>query len=123
MVVVERPMRVLIDIGHPAHVHFFRQPIKQLRAHGHQILITSRRKEVAGDLLDAFGLEHLTLSGEGGRGGMLGELVLRDFRLARIVRRWRPDVMAAIGGIFIAHAGAIGRVPSLVFYDTENARM
>jgi predicted glycosyltransferase len=116
-------MRVLIDIGHPAHVHFFRCPIEQLRENGHDILITSRRKEIATDLLDAYGIEHHMLSGEGGRGGMLGELVVRDFRLSRVVHKWHPDVMAAIGGIFIAHAGAVGRVPSLVFYDTENARL
>ena len=54
---------------------------------------------------------------------MLGELLLRDFRLSRVVRGWRPDIMAAIGGIFIAHAGAINRARSLVFYDTENARL
>ena len=54
---------------------------------------------------------------------MLGELLLRDFRLSRVVRNWRPDVMAAIGGIFIAHAGAFTGVKSLVFYDTENARL
>ena len=116
-------MRILIDICHPAHVHFFRHPIEILRARGHAILITSRRKEIAGDLLDAYGFEHQVLSGEGGRGGMLAELLLRDYRLSRIVRKWRPDVMAAIGGIFIAHAGVLGRAPSLVFYDTENARL
>lgn len=116
-------MRVLIDIGHPAHVHFFRRPIAELRARGHEILVTSRRKEIATDLLDAYGLEHLALSGEGGKGGMLGELVLRDFRLSRVVRRWQPDVMAAIGGIFIAHAGLVSPAKSLVFYDTENAHL
>lgn len=116
-------MRVLIDIGHPAHVHFFRRPIELLRERGHQILITSRQKEIAAELLDAFGMEHISLSREGGKGGLLGELVVRDFRLWRVVRRWRPDVMAAIGGIFIAHAGALARVPSLVFYDTENAKL
>jgi predicted glycosyltransferase len=116
-------MRVLIDIGHPAHVHFFRRPIGELQARGHDILITSRRKEIATDLLDAFRLKHMTLSGERGVGGMLGELILRDFRLTRVVRGWRPDIMAAIGGIFIAHAGALAGVKSLVFYDTENARL
>jgi predicted glycosyltransferase len=116
-------MRVLIDIGHPAHVHFFRHPVEQLRKNGHEILITSRRKEIATDLLDAYGIEHRTLSGEGGRGGMIGELLQRDFRLLGVVRKWRPDVMAAIGGIFIAHVGTMARVPSLVFYDTENAKL
>jgi uncharacterized protein len=116
-------MRVLIDIGHPAHVHFFRRPIELLREQGHQILITSRKKEIAADLLDAYQMEHVSLSREGGKTGLLGELVVRDFRLWRVVRQWRPDVMAAIGGIFIAHAGALARVPSLVFYDTENAKL
>jgi uncharacterized protein len=116
-------MRVLIDIGHPAHVHFFRRPIELLSERGHQILITSRKKEIAADLLDAYRMGHVSLSKEGGRFGLLGELVVRDFRLWRVVRQWRPDVMAAIGGIFIAHAGMLGRVPSLVFYDTENATL
>jgi hypothetical protein len=113
----------LIDICHPAHAHFFRRPIAILQERGHSVLITSRRKEIAGELLDTFGLQHQILSGEGGAGGLLGELVLRDFRLSRIVRKWRPDVMAAIGGIFIAHAGVLGRARSLVFYDTENAKL
>lgn len=116
-------MRVLVDIGHPAHAHFFRNAIGRLRADGHDVLVTSRRKEIATDLLDAFGLEHVTLSGEGGRFGLGGELLLRDYRLVRVVRRWKPDVMAAIGGIFIAHAGFLTRTPSLVFYDTENAKL
>jgi uncharacterized protein len=116
-------MRVLIDIGHPAHVHFFRRPIELLRVRGHQILITSRQKEIAADLLDAYRMEHLSLSREGGKTGLIGELVIRDLRLWRVVRQWRPDVMAAIGGIFIAHAGTLSGVPSLVFYDTENAKL
>jgi len=116
-------MRVLIDIVHPAHVHFFRQPMQQLLARGHEILITSRRKEIAEDLLNAYQLEHVVLSGEGGRAGLLGELLIRDFRLVQTVRRWRPDVMAAICGLFISHAGTICRVPSLTFYDTENAKL
>jgi predicted glycosyltransferase len=116
-------MRVLIDIGHPAHVHFFRRPIAMLQDKGHDILVTSRHKEIACDLLEAYGIEHIALSREGGKAGLLGELVVRDVRLARVAKKWRPDVMAAIGGIFIAHAGAATRVPSLVFYDTENAKL
>lgn len=117
-------MKVLIDIGHPAHVHFFREPLARLRAQDHQVLVTSRVKEMAVELLDALGVEHVTLSAQ--RAGALGlgrELLVRDARLLQVARRFRPDVMAAIGGIFIAHVGALTRIPSLVFYDTENARM
>ena len=117
-------MNVLIDIGHPAHVHFFRHPIEQLRAHGHRVAITSRDKECAIDLLDALGFEHQVLSRQ--RGGLLGlglELVQRETALYRLSRGFRPDVMAEIGGIFVAHVGRLMGVPALAFYDTENATL
>ncbi|MGE0385014.1 MAG: DUF354 domain-containing protein [Gammaproteobacteria bacterium] len=117
-------MRVLIDIGHPAHVHFFRHPLRILGAAGAQALVTSRVKEVALDLLDELGIPHVTLSAQRpGLAALARELALRDYRLWRVVREFRPDVMAAIGGTFIAHVGAITGIPSLVFYDTENARL
>lgn len=118
-------MRVLVDINHPAHVHFFRQPIRLLHENGHEVMITSRDKEVALDLLESFGLQHVPLSAEG-RSGLLGlgiELMRRDAALYRAVRRYRPDVLASIGGTFIAHVGRLTGVPSLVFYDTENATL
>jgi len=115
---------VLIDIGHPAHVHFFRRPAALLRQRGCELIVTSRQKEMATQLLDAFGIPHVPLSAMGsGALGLFKELCERDYRLLRMVSGWRPDVMVAIGGIFIAHAGLLGRARSLVFYDTENARL
>jgi hypothetical protein len=40
-------MKVLIDIGHPAHVHFFRNAIRELESKGHAVKVTARDKEVA----------------------------------------------------------------------------
>jgi len=117
-------VRVLIDIGHPAHVHFFRRPAALLRERGYELMVTSRHKEMATDLLDAFGIPHAPLSARrGGAFGLLRELCERDLRMLRVVGGWRPDVMAAIGGISIAHAGLLSRARSLVFYDTENATL
>lgn len=117
-------MRILFDICHPAHVHFFRNPIEILRSRGHQILITSRKKEVTLALLDKLGLSHRALSAAaGGKLGLAGELFKRNLGLIRIALNFRPDCMAAIGGIFIAQVGALTRIPSLVFYDTENAHL
>lgn len=118
-------MKVLIDIGHPAHVHFFRNPIKILQQRGHDIVITSRDKEFALELLDELGLEHHSLSamGKGGIAALATELIARDRALWRVARQTKPDVMAAIGGVFIAHVGKLTGIPSLVFYDTENATL
>lgn len=118
-------MKILIDIGHPAHVHFFREPVRILAQRGHDILVTSRRKDCAEELLGELGIKHLCLSAQG-RAGLVGlawELVSRDWALARAVRVFRPDVMTAIGGTFVAQVGWTLRVPSVVFYDTENARL
>jgi predicted glycosyltransferase len=118
----DRPLRILVDITHPAHVHFFRNPIALWRQQGHEVFITTRRKDIAVELLDRFGLAYDDLGPA--RSGLIGlglELVGRTARLCRRVRRIRPDVMAAIGGVWIAQAGWLCRVPSVVFYDTENA--
>lgn len=118
-------MRVLIDIGHPAHVHFFRQPIALLRNRGHDVLVTSREKEIAVALLEELGIQHQVISSKRGSGllNLATELLQRDFALWRVVGRYRPDVMLAIGGTSIAHVGRLTGVPSLVFYDTENATL
>ncbi len=118
-------MKVLIDIGHPAHVHFFRNPIRLLQEHGHEIVITSRDKEFALELLDGMGLKHYPLSALK-KGGILSlgkELIARDYALLKIVNEVKPDVMAGIGGVFIAHVGKLTGIPSLAFYDTENATL
>jgi len=118
-------MRVLIDIGHPAHVHFFRHAIHLFHKNGHQTIITSREKEFALQLLDDLGLEHIPLS-RMGKGGLLGlgmELLKRNFALYKVIKQHKPDIMLAIGGVTIAQVGKLTGIPSLVFYDTENAKL
>ncbi|NDY95225.1 DUF354 domain-containing protein [Wenzhouxiangella limi] len=118
-------MRILFDITHPAHVHFFRNPIRMLVDAGHVVKVTSRDKDCTLQLLDRFGIPNECLSDQnsGGILGMAGELLLRDSRLFRVARDFRPDVLAAIGGIWVAQVGWLLRKPSVVFYDTETARL
>ena len=118
-------MNILIDIGHPAHVHFFRHPIRMLAERGHQITVTSRVKEFALELLDEMGIQHIPLSSHGKSGlfSLGKELIKRDIALFKIVNQQKIDIMAAIGGVTIAHVTRLTGIPSLVFYDTENATL
>ena len=116
-------MRILIEITHPAHVHFFRNPIRLLQDAGHEVRITSRDKDCTLDLLARYGLEHQCLSKQTGGIGMVRELLSRNRALIRQVREFRPDVIAGLGGISAAQVGWLLRVPSVVFYDTETARL
>lgn len=116
-------MKILVDIGHPAHVHFFLNPIKKWQDMGHEMIVTSRVKEMATSLLDSMGTQHKILStiNDGTKTGMVKELLSRDYKLLRTVLKEKPDIMTGIGGIYVAHTGFVTRTPSITFYDTENA--
>jgi len=118
------PLRILVDVTHPAHAHFFRHSLSTWSERGHELLVTSRDKDLNIRLLDDLGIPHEPLGRA--RSGLLGlalELVTRTAQLRSRVRRFRPDVMTAVGGPFIAQAGWTTGVPTIVFYDTENATL
>jgi len=118
-------MRILFDMVDTAHVHFFKTLIRELKAGGHEVLVTARQKDVTLDLLDKFGIEYRSISKRGtGLLGLAWELFTRYFRLFRAVRKFRPDVMLAKnGGASIGPIGALMRIPRLVFEDTEHAKL
>jgi predicted glycosyltransferase len=116
-------VRILIDILHPAHVHFFRNFRGVMIDRGHEVLITARDKDRSLELLDQYALPFEQLSTQrAGATGMVTEMSQRTWRLLGVMKRFRPDVMTGIMGPSIAVAGAVRRVPSVVFYDTEFAR-
>ncbi|MDH3605936.1 MAG: DUF354 domain-containing protein [Acidimicrobiia bacterium] len=115
-------MRILIDILHPAHVHFFRNFRADMLERGHDVLVTARQKDVAVDLLEEYSIPHQVLSSQRtGTIGLAGELIARTARVVAAARRFKADVLTGIMGPAIAPAGKLLRVPAIVFYDTEFA--
>ena len=115
-------MRLLVDVLHPGHVHFFRHVIEEMTERGDEVLVTSRRKEVATELLEAFDIPHVVLSNQStGTIGLSTEWAARTARLASTARKFSPDVLLGIMGVSIAPVGRLLRRPALVFYDTEVA--
>lgn len=53
-------MKIQIDINHPAHVHYFRNFIKIMEERGHVFKITNRNSPMINQLLDIYGIEHIT---------------------------------------------------------------
>lgn len=117
-------MHILVDITHPAHVHFYRHAIRLWRERGHRVVITARRKDIAVELLERYGFNYVDMGAtRSGMHGLAVELVTRNTKLFRFVWRQRPDVLTAIGGIFAAQVGWLARIPSVIFTDTENATL
>ena len=114
-------MRILIDILHPAHVHFFKHFRQEMIATGHEVLVTARDKDVAVPLLERLEIPHEVLSTQKKGLGLGSEMIARTRRLMATMRRFRPDVMTGIMGPSIAVGGRLLGVPSVIFYDTEFA--
>lgn len=111
--------RVLFDINHPAQVHLFRPAIQELRERGHETLVTSRKKEITTDLLDAYGIDHEPLSTAGSSTvSLIGELLVRETRLLRTARAFDPDKIVSRLSPAAAHVSQLLGCPNLVFTDT-----
>lgn len=112
-------MRVMIDVVHPAHVHFYRNLWSELVARGDEVLVVSRDKDVTLALLDHFGIEHVPV-GRAGRRSIVGhglELAHRDLALIRLGRRFRPDIVLTRNPAGV-QAARILRVPGV--FDTDD---
>lgn len=117
-------MRILVDIGHPAHVHYFRNALKQLMAKGHDILITTRDKEVTLGLLESYGFSY-TCTGKNKKGGFnkLLTMIRNDLAIYKAARRFKPDLFLSFFSPFAAQVGAFIRKPVIGFTDTEFAKL
>lgn len=116
-------MRIVIDILHPAHVHFFKNYIQIARARGDEVLVTSRDKDMTLELLNAYGIDHEVISKQrSGTAGLLTEWAGRTRRLYARSRRFRPHVCVGIMGVSVTPVSRALRTPGVVFYDTEIAR-
>ena len=51
-------MKILIDIGHPAHVYLFKNLCIELIKKGHIVFFTTREKEITLSLLNSFNFNY-----------------------------------------------------------------
>lgn len=115
-------MSVLIDISHPAHVHFFLPVAQALIADGISVHIVARDKDVTRRLLEASELpfEVLPMSrAGGGRLAAAAELLHRSLALRRRIRRLRVNVLLTRNP-----SGTIAAfgTPATSVFDTDDGR-
>jgi hypothetical protein len=117
-------VRILVDISHPAHVHFFRNAISVWQEHGHAVRVVGRDKDLACLLLKRYNIPSTILSkAPTGILGLMMEMLVHIGRLLPIARAFKPHVMLQIGGTFVGPVGWLARIPAWAFTDTENAAL
>jgi uncharacterized protein len=117
-------MRILVDIGHPADFHFLKNAIWKLESDGHEVKITARDKEMTTRLLEAYDFKYHNLGkNQKGLANKAIGMIKTDFKLYKIAKNFNPDVLTGIHNPYIAHVGRLLGKPSLIFTDTEHAKL
>jgi predicted glycosyltransferase len=108
-------MRFLFDIGHPAHVHYFRIVANKLQKEGHSVLFTLRNKDIAEDLLIKYNFEYVKLGKS--RKGLINKIlwvIKFTVRIIKVIRNLNQTYSLVFYSPYLDYALTICRIPSLV---------
>lgn len=114
-------MRILVDIGHPAHVHMFHYVAEEMQKRGHEVLFVCRDKEFEVRLLTNFGFRFVNLGKKhNGLVGKIWDMIRFDARILWTALRFRPDVLISHGALTASQVAWLIRKPHITFEDTFN---
>jgi len=117
-------MRLFIDIGHPAHVHYFKNFIKIMEAKGHEFLVVARDREVIHSLLRA---EKIKFHSRGkGAKSFIGKLlytIWADLCLFYHSVFFRPDIYLSHSSHYAMHIARLFGKPCISTADSDHIKM
>lgn len=115
-------MRIIIDIAHPAHIHYFRNFAKIMEGKGHKYLFTLRGKQIIVDLAEYYNLNYKIRSSIEKEAVSKQNYALTSIKnIYKISRNFNPDLFVDMGTVFSAPVAKFLRVPHIAFQDTERA--
>ena len=117
-------MKIFLDIGHPAHVHYFKNLIKSLQVKKNTFLITAREKDVTHLLLDNYKIPYISRGK--GRNGLIGKffyLFKANYQLYKLSKKFKPDIFISFASPYAGHVAFFLRKPHISFTDTEHAKL
>ena len=116
-------MKVVVNIGHPAHVHYFKNFIREMERRGHEVLITASEKDVSLKLLDNYGFDYINLGSSGNSPiKKLINVPFTDLKMYKAVKSFKPDIFLGFGSIRAAHVSKLMKKPCIAMDDTEPAK-
>lgn len=113
-------MNILIDIGHPAHVHYYRNLAIELTKNGHKVVWTIKDIEVVKRLLDHYGFNYHVFPQKAD--GLIRKGIKQiqyDWQLLRICRKEKIDIALGTSAT-VTHVSRLSRVKSVLFDDDDD---
>ena len=119
-------MKILIDINHPAHVHYFRNFIKLMEANGHRFCVINRDSKMINQLLDYYGIVHHIRNKRPDKKGNVSSLTNLLKMVAWCIRlsfQFHPDLYIGFGSSACAITSRLFNKPCVLMDDTEHNAM
>lgn len=112
-------LRILLDIGHPAHVHLFRNAMRIWQERGHSLAITIRDKDITAQLLDLYGFSYTVASvARKGTFQLAYEMLEHDWNVLKVARKHKSQVLIGTS-VAVAHVAPLIGAKSMVFAEDD----
>jgi predicted glycosyltransferase len=112
-------MNILIDIGHPAHIHLFRNAASNWIKKGHDVIFTIRDRNIIPVLMKSYGFEYFIASKAKSTSlGLLYELVEHDLNVLKIAKKMKSDLLLGTS-VSITHVSKLLGNHSIVFNEDD----
>jgi uncharacterized protein len=116
-------LNILLGIGHPADVHFFKYSIIDLKNKGHEVFIAAREKEITYYLLDKLNVKYHRISlHQKTIIKKLFDYFIRWTRTYKLCKKLKPDIAIGVGDFYLPQIGKLQGFKSIVITDTENVK-
>jgi predicted glycosyltransferase len=118
-------MKVLLSVEHPAWAHQFKKIVEDFQAAGDEVLILSIDKDGVGNLLDTFGLSHVSIARSTGKSSFEKAWLLVSLTLKILWHGFRfgPDIFVGRASPMMALTSFVLRKPHVIFEDTEHSHI
>lgn len=114
-------MNILIDIGHPGHVHLLHGVAEEMKKRGHIVFYSVREIPVAKQLMEHYGMTPwINLGGKkDSLWGKAKTVLHQDAQLLKFVRQNNIDIGLS-SGLVLSHVSKLSRMKSYVFDDDDD---
>jgi len=114
-------MKILVGIWHPAHVHTFRNVIKDLQNKGHKFKILAIDKDIVTELLDLYDIDYEIIgkSPENLLIKKVKELIKLQSRILKKANKFEPNLLLSRSISPMLPVKKLHDVPLIIFDDDD----
>ncbi|MDC1400426.1 DUF354 domain-containing protein [Polaribacter sp.] len=113
-------MRILIDIGHPGHVHLLKHTYFRLIQNGHDVWVTVKDIPIAKILLKKYNIEYIDLGKK--KDSLIGKALTQigfNFKIFQLVRKNQIEIGLGTS-MTLAHISKLSNMKSIIFDDDDD---